>query len=91
MGGEDIRVETADADALEPEGPPVPVRYEDPYLLVIAKPAGLVTHPTERRRSGTLVNRLLFMGVPLADTGDPDRAGIVHRLDAGTSGLMIVA
>src|SRR5207342_3679117 len=60
-------------------------------LLVIAKSAGLVTHPTENRRTGTLVNRLLGMGVPLSSLGSPLRPGIVHRLDAGTSGLMIVA
>ncbi len=58
---------------------------------MIAKPAGLVTHPTEHRRSGTLVNRLLGAGVPLSAAGGPLRGGIVHRLDAGTSGLMIVA
>lgn len=90
-GGERIEVEMAPSQAVEPEGPPVDVRYEDDELLVIAKPAGLVTHPTERRRAGTLVNRLLGMGVPLSSLGGPLRPGIVHRLDAGTSGLMIVA
>ena len=57
----------------------------------MAKPAGMVTHPTENRRTGTLVNRLLGMGVPLSTVGGPLRRGIVHRLDAGTSGLMLVA
>jgi 23S rRNA pseudouridine1911/1915/1917 synthase len=57
----------------------------------VAKPAGLVTHPTASRRTGTLVNRLLGMGRPLSTVGGADRPGIVHRLDAGTSGLMIVA
>jgi 23S rRNA pseudouridine1911/1915/1917 synthase len=51
----------------------------------------MVTHPTAGRRSGTLVNRLLGMGMSLSSGGDPDRPGIVHRLDAGTSGLLIVA
>ena len=69
----------------------MPVRYRDPHLLVIAKPAGLVTHPTEQRRTGTLVNRLLGMQEPLSTLAGPLRPGIVHRLDAGTSGLMIVA
>ena len=73
------------------EGPPVPVRWEDEHLLIVAKPAGLVTHPSERRRTGTLVNRLLGMDVPLSSVNGPMRPGIVHRLDAGTSGLMIVA
>lgn len=90
-GGERIAADL-DADAgLAPEGPSVPVRYRDEHLLVVAKPAGLVTHPTEARRTGTLVNRLLGMGVPLSTLGGPLRPGIVHRLDAGTSGLMVVA
>ena len=90
-GGERLElVVEPDAD-LAAEEPPVPVRFEDEHMLVIAKPAGLVTHPTERRRSGTLVNRLIGMGVPLSSAGGPLRPGIVHRLDAGTSGLMLVA
>jgi 23S rRNA pseudouridine1911/1915/1917 synthase len=88
-GGERIEVDRRSA-ALPPEDPPVPVRYEDDRLLVVAKPAGLVTHPTAGRRTGTLVNRLLGMGRPLAG-GDPLRPGIVHRLDAGTSGLLVIA
>jgi 23S rRNA pseudouridine1911/1915/1917 synthase len=90
-GGERLTIEI-EADApLEAEGPPVPIRYEDDQLAVVAKPAGLVTHPTAGRRSGTLVNRLLGMGVPLAPAGGTLRPGIVHRLDAGTSGLLVVA
>jgi 23S rRNA pseudouridine1911/1915/1917 synthase len=69
----------------------VPIRFEDAHLLVVAKPAGLVTHPTARRRTGTLVNRLLGMAIPLSGVNGPLRPGIVHRLDAGTSGLMLVA
>ena len=91
LGGESLVVVIDDEVPLQPEGPAVPVRFEDEYLLVVAKPAGVVTHPTERRRSGTLVNRLLFMGVPLSTIGGPFRPGIVHRLDVGTSGLMLVA
>ena len=90
-GGEALEMGIVAEAPLEPEEPPVPVRFEDAFLLVIAKPPGLVTHPTEQRRSGTLVNRLLGMGVPLSSAGDPLRPGIVHRLDAGTSGLMVVA
>jgi 23S rRNA pseudouridine1911/1915/1917 synthase len=90
-GGERVTVEIERDEPLEAEGPPVPIRYEDEHLVVIAKPAGLVTHPTAGRRGGTLVNRLLGMGVPLAPAGGSLRPGIVHRLDAGTSGLMIVA
>jgi 23S rRNA pseudouridine1911/1915/1917 synthase len=68
----------------------VPVRYEDEWLVVVAKPAGLVVHPAPGHPSGTLVNALLARaGVPAG--GESQRPGIVHRLDAGTSGLMIVA
>lgn len=90
-GGERIEVELDPTRALAAEGPPIPVRFEDADLLVVAKPAGIVTHPTDRRRSGTLVNRLLGMGLPLSTIGGSLRPGIVHRLDSGTSGLMIVA
>jgi 23S rRNA pseudouridine1911/1915/1917 synthase len=90
-GGERLEIDIPAEAPLEPEGPPVPVRFEDAHLLVVAKPAGVVTHPTERRRTGTLVNRLVGMGVQLSSVGGPLRPGIVHRLDAGTSGLMLVA
>lgn len=90
-GGERVTIEIGSEEALVAEGPPVTVRYEDDHLAVIVKPAGLVTHPTAGRRGGTLVNRLLGMGVPLAPAGGALRPGIVHRLDAGTSGLMVVA
>ena len=90
-GGEHVLVDLSFDDSVPPEGPAVPVRYRDEHLLVIAKPAGLVTHPTEHRRTGTLVNRLLGMSEPLSGLGGPLRRGIVHRLDAGTSGLMVVA
>jgi 23S rRNA pseudouridine1911/1915/1917 synthase len=91
QGGERLSIELASEAPLAPEGPPVPVRYRDAHLAVVAKPAGLVTHPTAGRRGGTLVNRLLGMGIPLAPAGGPLRPGIVHRLDAGTSGLLVVA
>jgi 23S rRNA pseudouridine1911/1915/1917 synthase len=90
-GGERVTVELERDGPLAAEGPPVPIRYEDAHLAVVVKPAGLVTHPTAGRRGGTLVNRLLGMGVPLAPAGGPLRPGIVHRLDAGTSGLLVVA
>jgi len=90
-GGERVEADLAGMDELPAEGPPVEVRYRDEHLVVVSKPAGLVTHPSASRRTGTLVNRLLGMGVPLSTLGGPLRPGIVHRLDAGTSGLMIVA
>jgi 23S rRNA pseudouridine1911/1915/1917 synthase len=76
---------------LEPDPGPLAILYEDEHLLVVSKPAGMVAHPTASRRTGTLVNRLLAMGVPLSTIGGQDRPGIVHRLDAGTSGAMVVA
>lgn len=90
-GGERVSVDLEGFGELEAEGPPLDVRHRDAHLLVVSKPAGLPTHPTENRRSGTLVNRLLGMGLPLSSLGGPLRPGIVHRLDAGTSGLLIVA
>ncbi len=90
-GGERIRVDLAGLDELAPEGTGLEVRHHDPFLLVVSKPAGMVTHPTASRRTGSLVNRLLGMGIPLSTLGGPLRPGIVHRLDAGTSGLLIVA
>lgn len=90
-GGERIEADLGAGTDVPPEPGGVAVRYEDEHLLVVAKPAGMVTHPTRARRTGTLVNRLLGMGVPLSTGSHPDRPGIVHRLDAGTSGLLLVA
>jgi len=69
----------------------VPVVYEDEHLLVVDKPAGLVVHPGAGQESGTLVNGLLARYPGIRTVGQPDRPGIVHRLDRGTSGLMLVA
>jgi 23S rRNA pseudouridine1911/1915/1917 synthase len=90
-GRERIEVDLREPGDLEPDPAPVPVRFQDEHLLVVAKPTGILTHPTAARRTGTLVNRLLALGVPLSTLGGKDRPGIVHRLDAGTSGLMLVA
>jgi len=90
-GGERISVDLETGRDVPPEGPPLEILYRDPYLAVVAKPAGLVTHPTHTRRKGTMVNRLLGMDLPLSQVSAPYRPGIVHRLDAGTSGLVIVA
>ena len=74
---------------LFPEDIPVPVVYEDDYLLVVDKPAGLVVHPGAGNTSGTLVNALLGRGISGGE--DPDRPGVVQRLDRDTSGLMVLA
>jgi 23S rRNA pseudouridine1911/1915/1917 synthase len=76
-----------------PEGEDIPldVVYEDEHLLVVDKPAGLVVHPGAGTPSGTLVNALLGRVHDLSGVGGVLRPGIVHRLDRGTSGLLVVA
>lgn len=70
---------------------PVEVVAADEHIIVVNKPAGLVVHPGAGRADGTLVNGLLARWPELADVGEAHRPGIVHRLDKGTSGLMVVA
>lgn len=79
----------------EPPGPDpsvvVDVLHEDDDVIVVNKPVGLVVHPAAGHGTGTLVNGLLVRYPEIAEVGQPARPGIVHRLDAGTSGLMVVA
>ena len=70
---------------------PVDVVFEDDDLVVVNKAAGMVVHPAPGNWTGTLVNALMGRGSDLAESGDNDRAGIVHRLDKDTSGLLLVA
>lgn len=74
-----------------PERIPLDIIYEDEFLLVVNKPAGMVVHPALGHTSGTLVNALLAHCPQVAEVGGPGRAGIVHRLDKDTSGLIVVA
>jgi 23S rRNA pseudouridine1911/1915/1917 synthase len=90
-GGERITADLSGPAPLEPDPTPVEILYQDERLLVISKPPGLVVHPTQAQRHGTLVSRLMGMGIPLSSGSEPDRPGIVHRLDAGTSGALVVA
>lgn len=90
-GGEEVEAEFRSPGEVEPEPGALAVLHQDRHLMVVSKPPGLPTHPTAARRTGTLVNRLLSLGVPLSSMGGANRPGIVHRLDAGTSGLMVVA
>lgn len=76
---------------LSPEEIPLDVLYEDDGLLVLDKPAGMVVHPSPGHERGTLVHALLAHCRNLSGIGGVQRPGIVHRLDAGTSGLLIVA
>jgi len=77
------------ASTLEPEEVPLRVAWEDEHLLVVDKPAGVVVHPSGGHRGGTLVHGLLAHAI--AGGGEPERPGIVHRLDRDTSGLLVVA
>jgi 23S rRNA pseudouridine1911/1915/1917 synthase len=79
--------------AAEPQAERIPIEvvHEDPHLLVVNKPAGLVVHPGAGTARGTLVNALLGQVSDLSGVGGVLRPGIVHRLDKGTSGLLVVA
>ena len=77
------------AGGLKPEKIPVPILFEDEHVLVVDKPPGLVVHPGAGNPAGTLVNALLDRGIAGGD--DPDRPGVVHRLDRDTSGLLVLA
>ncbi|VAW80750.1 Ribosomal large subunit pseudouridine synthase D [hydrothermal vent metagenome] len=90
LGGEsvEVRAELQDEGAVEPQAMALDIVYQDEQLLVINKPAGLVVHPAAGNRDGTLQNGLLYFDPDLATV---PRAGIVHRLDKDTSGLMVVA
>ena len=87
-GGESIEATLPEPQPLEREQVPLRVAYDDEHLLVIDKPAGVVVHPSPGRRHGTLVHGLLG---EIAGGDEPDRPGIVHRLDRDTSGLIVVA
>jgi 23S rRNA pseudouridine1911/1915/1917 synthase len=92
-GGEEVTVVIPDpvAAAPAPEDLPLAVVHEDAHLLVLDKPAGLTVHPGAGRQAGTLVNALVHHVRDLSGVGGVLRPGIVHRLDRGTSGLMVVA
>jgi 23S rRNA pseudouridine1911/1915/1917 synthase len=75
----------------EPEDIPLEILFEDEHLVIVNKPAGMVTHPAPGNQTGTLVNAILHHCPDLKGVGDQKRPGIVHRLDKGTSGVMVVA
>jgi len=92
-GGEQIAVSPADLPPLkaEPEDAPIEILYEDSSVIALNKPAGLVVHAGAGAHSGTLVNRLVHHFSTLSQVGGEQRPGIVHRLDRGTSGVLLVA
>ena len=87
----DLLAEPAAAGLPEPQDIPIVVVHEDDDVIVIDKPAGIIVHPGAGHPDGTLVNGLLHRYPEIAGVGDPARPGIVHRLDANTSGLLAVA
>jgi 23S rRNA pseudouridine1911/1915/1917 synthase len=90
-GGEELEFEppAAQVTTLEPQAMDLNVPYEDEHLLIVDKPAGLVVHPAPGHARGTLVHGLLAYDVEGGE--EPERPGIVHRLDRDTSGLLVVA
>jgi len=90
-GGEELELEppAPAPSALVPEEIDLEIPYEDEHLLIVDKPAGLVVHPARGHARGTLVHGLLAYDVEGGD--EPERPGIVHRLDRDTSGLLVVA
>ncbi len=87
----DLLAEPAAVGLPQPQDIPIVVVHEDADVIVVDKPAGLIVHPGAGHPDGTLVNGLLARYPELAAVGDPARPGIVHRLDANTSGLLAVA
>lgn len=92
-GGEQLEVEIPEPLPAQPQAEAIPleVLYEDSDLIVINKEAGMVVHPGPGTASGTLVNALLAHCTDLSGIGGELRPGIVHRLDKGTSGVLVVA
>ncbi len=94
--GERVTVELSESpdERFEPENIPLEIVYEDEYLAVIDKPAGMVVHPGAGISSGTLANAVAYhfdLETPSPGSGREKRVGIVHRLDKETSGLIVIA
>ncbi len=92
-GGESIQVDPAELPPLKatPENLPIEILYQDDSVIAINKPAGLTVHAGAGAHEGTLVNRLVHHFQSLSKLGGDLRPGIVHRLDKGTSGVLLVA
>ncbi len=87
----DICFEVESKEEIIAENISLNIVYEDDNLLVVNKPQGMVVHPATSHISGTLVNALMYHCESLSDINGADRAGIVHRIDKDTSGLLVVA
>jgi len=86
-----VNIPAAVATEVVAEDLPLPILYRDADVIVVDKPAGMVVHPAAGHESGTLVNALMHHVPDLSGIGGELRPGIVHRLDKGTSGVMVVA
>jgi len=91
--GDEISVDySPPVSTVIPENIPLNIVYEDEYLVVLNKPAGIVVHPAKGNLSGTLVNALLYHTKnQLSKEGDKERPGVLHRLDKETSGVLVFA
>ena len=91
--GQTVVLEVPEPVEAAPQAEPLPLQilYQDRDVIVVDKPAGMVVHPAAGHASGTLVNALLHHVDDLSGIGGEKRPGIVHRLDRGTSGLMVIA
>lgn len=91
----DLDIPVSEKQNITPENIPLDIVFEDNYLMVVNKPAGMVTHPGYSNYNGTLVNAILFHSQKsndsLSNLNGFERAGIVHRLDKDTSGLLVIA
>jgi 23S rRNA pseudouridine1911/1915/1917 synthase len=87
----EIEYELPEPEVIQPEDIPLDIIYKDSTLLIVDKPSGMVVHPGVGNRTRTLVNALLFHFPDIGGVGPEERAGIVHRLDKETSGLMVIA
>jgi 23S rRNA pseudouridine1911/1915/1917 synthase len=91
----EIELDYPDKQEVVPENIPLEIIFEDEYLMIINKPAGMVVHPAYKNYSGTLVNAIMYYAQQknesLSSLNGFERAGIVHRLDKDTSGLIVVA
>jgi 23S rRNA pseudouridine1911/1915/1917 synthase len=85
------RIPAPEQPGILPENLPITLLFEDKFIAVVDKPPGIAVHPSGKVTSGTLVNALLFRCHDLQGVGGVLRPGIVHRLDKGTSGVMVVA
>jgi 23S rRNA pseudouridine1911/1915/1917 synthase len=92
-GGQVVKFQVVDRgpQKVKPEDIPLDIFFEDDHLLVVNKPAGMMVHPASGIYTGTLVNALLHHSQNLSGVGGEQRAGIVHRLDKDTTGLLMVA